>query len=68
MGKLTFAERAWEEYLYWQENDKKTLTCNARVITTIESFRAFLHLTSEHTDDLAAHGLLPLISGHSFQV
>jgi hypothetical protein len=23
MGKLTFAERAWEEYLYWQENDKK---------------------------------------------
>jgi len=25
MGKLVFAERAWEEYLYWQENDKKTL-------------------------------------------
>ena len=25
MSKLTFAERAWEEYLYWQENDKKTL-------------------------------------------
>jgi hypothetical protein len=25
MGKLTFAESAWEEYIYWQENDKKTL-------------------------------------------
>ena len=22
MSKLTFAERAWEEYLYWQENNK----------------------------------------------
>ena len=25
MSKLTFAERAWEEYIYWQKNDKKTL-------------------------------------------
>ena len=25
MSKLIFAERAWEEYLYWQGNDKKTL-------------------------------------------
>jgi len=25
MGKLTFAEKAWEEYLYWLENDRKTL-------------------------------------------
>ena len=25
MSKQTFAERAWEEYLYWQKNDKKTL-------------------------------------------
>ena len=25
MGKLIFAERAWEDYLYWQETDKKTL-------------------------------------------
>ena len=25
MSKLTFAERAWEEYLYWQKNDNKTL-------------------------------------------
>ena len=25
MSKLTFAERAWEEYLFWQTNDKKTL-------------------------------------------
>lgn len=25
MSKITFAERAWDEYLYWQETDKKTL-------------------------------------------
>ncbi|MCL1855698.1 MAG: Txe/YoeB family addiction module toxin [Clostridia bacterium] len=25
MSRQTFAERAWEEYLYWQENDKKIL-------------------------------------------
>jgi len=24
MSKLLFAERAWEECLYWRENDKKT--------------------------------------------
>ena len=25
MGNLTFTENAWEEYLYWQTQDKKTL-------------------------------------------
>ena len=25
MSKITFAEDAWEEYLYWQLQDKKTL-------------------------------------------
>ena len=25
MNKLTFAEKAWDEYLYWQDNDKKIL-------------------------------------------
>ena len=25
MGKVIFTERAWEEYLYWQSQDKKTL-------------------------------------------
>ena len=25
MSKITFAEDAWEEYLYWQTQDKKTL-------------------------------------------
>ena len=24
MSKITFAEDAWEEYLYWQSQDKKT--------------------------------------------
>ena len=25
MSKITFAKDAWEEYLYWQSEDKKTL-------------------------------------------
>ena len=25
MSELYFSEDAWEEYLYWQEQDKKTL-------------------------------------------
>ena len=25
MSKITFAEDAWDEYLYWQSQDKKTL-------------------------------------------
>ena len=25
MGKVVVTERAWEEYLYWQTQDKKTL-------------------------------------------
>lgn len=25
MGKLVFTEKAWDEYLYWQSQDKKTL-------------------------------------------
>jgi len=25
MIRLVFADNAWEEYLYWQENDKKIL-------------------------------------------
>jgi len=25
LSKITFAEDAWEEYLYWQMQDKRTL-------------------------------------------
>jgi len=25
MNKLTFTNRAWDEYCYWQQQDKKTL-------------------------------------------
>ncbi len=25
MSKITFAENAWEDYIYWQGQDKKTL-------------------------------------------
>lgn len=27
MSRITFAENAWEEYLYWQTQDKKTSVC-----------------------------------------
>ena len=25
MSRLIFAEKAWEEYVFWQENDRRTL-------------------------------------------
>jgi len=25
MGKITFAERGWQDYLYWQSQDRKTV-------------------------------------------
>ena len=25
MGRISFSETAWEDYLYWQSQDKKTL-------------------------------------------
>jgi len=25
MSRLVFSEKAWEEYLYWQQQDKKTI-------------------------------------------
>ncbi|MGN0473460.1 MAG: Txe/YoeB family addiction module toxin [Acutalibacteraceae bacterium] len=25
MGRISFSEKAWEDYLYWQSQDKKTL-------------------------------------------
>lgn len=25
MGKIVFTEQAWQDYLYWQSQDKKTL-------------------------------------------
>jgi toxin YoeB len=38
--KLVFAEKAWEDYLYWQKTDKKILKrINALIIdTTREPF------------------------------
>ena len=35
MSKLIFAERAWEEYLHWQGNDKKTLKRINNLLTDI---------------------------------
>jgi len=35
MSKLIFAERAWEEYQYWQGNDKKTLKRVNNLLTDI---------------------------------
>ena len=36
MGKVTFAEEGWEDYLYWQSQDKKTLKKINRLIKSIE--------------------------------
>ena len=34
--KLIFAEKAWEDYLYWQQTDKKTLK---RINTLIKDIK-----------------------------
>jgi toxin YoeB len=34
--KLTFSETAWAEYLYWQTQDRKTLTRINRILQDIE--------------------------------
>jgi toxin YoeB len=34
--KLTFSENAWEDYLYWQTTDKKTLNRINRIIKEIQ--------------------------------
>jgi toxin YoeB len=34
--KLIFAEQAWEDYLYWQENDRKLL---ARINTLLREIQ-----------------------------
>ncbi len=34
--KLTFAEKAWEDYLYWQQTDKKILE---RINTLIKDIK-----------------------------
>lgn len=36
MGRVTFAEKAWEDYLYWQSQDKKTIRKINRLIQSIE--------------------------------
>ena len=36
MSKFIFSERAWEEYLYWQTQDKKTLKKINRLLQDID--------------------------------
>lgn len=36
MSKLLFSEYAWEEYLYWQTQDKKTLKRINNLLQDIE--------------------------------
>ena len=36
MSKITFAEDAWEEYVYWQSQDKKTLKKINRLLKSIQ--------------------------------
>ena len=35
MGKIVFAEQAWQDYLYWQSQDKKTLKRINQLLTDI---------------------------------
>lgn len=36
MSKITFAEDAWGEYLYWQSQDKKTLKRINQLLKSIQ--------------------------------
>jgi len=36
MSKIVFSEAAWEEYLYWQSQDKKTLKKINTLLKTIQ--------------------------------
>lgn len=36
MSKLSFSEKAWEDYLYWQTQDKKTLKRINQLLQDIE--------------------------------
>lgn len=36
MSKITFSEKAWEEYIYWQTQDKKTLKRINQLLRDIE--------------------------------
>lgn len=36
MSKFVFSERAWEDYLYWQIQDKKTLKRINRLLQDID--------------------------------
>lgn len=36
MSKFIFSEQAWEEYLYWQNQDKKTLRRINKLLKDIE--------------------------------
>ena len=36
MSKIIFAESSWEEYLFWQMNDKKTLKRINRLLKEIQ--------------------------------
>lgn len=42
MSKITFAEDAWDEYLYWQSQDKKTLKKINSLLKKLSSVNHFL--------------------------
>jgi toxin YoeB len=43
--KLIFSEEAWEDYLYWQQADKKTLK---RINLLIREIQRSRRITDEH--------------------
>ncbi len=44
MSKITFAEDAWEEYLCWQSQDKKTLKKINSLLKSNLSSESLLHV------------------------
>lgn len=43
MGKLIFTDRAWNEYRYWQQQDKKTL--NVSLVSGLDTVRVMYLLS-----------------------
>lgn len=66
MSKISFAEDAWNEYLYWQTQDKKTLRKINALLKDIQCITklGFLILESKHKLLAVRHGFDDLLAGH----
>ncbi len=53
MSNITFADEGWEEYLYWQQKDKKTLKKINDLLKSIDRDGALIVVTSKLTEGYA---------------